>query len=418
MPYQSAREKYAAIGIDTEKALRTLASVPVSLHCWQGDDVLGFDRGGSLSGGIQTTGSYPGRARNFAELSADMDKVLSLCPGTKKINIHASYAVMGDGETCDRDAIAPRHFAPWVEFCKERGLGADFNPTFFGHPKCDPLTLSSPDETTRKFWIAHGRASLRIAEYLATELSQPCVVNFWTGDGLKDIPGDRLGPRLRYRESLDEILEEPFDRSKVFVTLESKLFGIGVESYTVGSGEFCLKYAAQNRDKGVITLMDSGHYHPTEVVSDKISAILAFDERLALHVSRPVRWDSDHVVLFDDETREIAREIVRCAALGRIFLALDYFDASINRIAAWVSGYRNFQKALLFALLQPCNEMAIMQDRGDFTALLALQEELKLYPLGDVWEEYLRREGVPGEGAWLKEAKAYEERVFPARKQD
>lgn len=415
MSYEEARAKYAGIGIDTDAVIARLAKVPVSLHCWQGDDVGGFDSGGGVSGGIQATGNYPGKARTPEELMADIDKVLALCPGTKKINIHACYAIFEPGEWVDRDRLEPRHFAKWVEFCRRRGLGADFNPTFFGHPKCDPLTLSSPDPGTRRFWVEHGRRCLRISQYLAEELGQPCVMNIWTGDGLKDVPGDRLGPRLRYRQSFDEILEEPFDKSKVYVTVEAKLFGIGVESYTVGSGEFCLKYAAENAGKGVISLMDSGHYHPTEVISDKISSLLAFDDRIALHVSRPVRWDSDHVVAFDDETREIAREIVRCG-LDRVFIALDYFDASINRIAAWVTGFRSMQKALLFALLQPVGKLRDMQDSRDYTALLVTQEELKFYPFGEVWAEYCRRAGAPQDGEWLDDVRRYERDVLSARK--
>ena len=415
MSYEEARAKYATLGVDADAALETLAKVPVSLHCWQGDDVGGFDQKGPLSGGIQTTGNYPGKARAPEELMADIDKVLALCPGTKKINIHACYAVFEPGEWVDRDKIEPRHFRKWVEFCKARGLGADFNPTFFGHPKCDPLTLASPCEETRRFWVEHGKCCIRIAQYLADELGQPCVINLWAGDGMKDVPADRLGPRLRYRKSFDEIIAEPFDKTKVYVTVEAKLFGIGVESYTVGSGEFCLKYAAENKANGVISLMDSGHYHPTEVISDKISALLAYDEKIALHVSRPVRWDSDHVVLFDDETKEIAREIVRCKALGRVFIALDYFDASINRIAAWTTGFRNMQKALLYALLQPCDALREMQDRQDFTRLLVMQEELKFYPFAEIWAEYCRRQGAPQDGAWFDDVLAYERDVLSKR---
>lgn len=414
MSYTSAKNKYASIGIDTDAVIKTLSAIPVSLHCWQGDDVGGFDQKGPLSGGIQTTGNYPGKARSPEELMADIDKVLSLTPGTKKINIHACYAVFEDGEWVDRDKLEPRHFKKWVDFCKARGLGADFNPTFFGHPKCDPLTLSSANEETRAFWVEHGKCCVKIAQYLADELGQPCVMNIWAGDGLKDIPGDRLGPRLRYKKSFDEIIAEPFDKSKVYVTVEAKLFGIGVESYTVGSGEFCLKYAAANKENGVISLMDSGHYHPTEVISDKISSLLAFDEKIALHVSRPVRWDSDHVVLFDDETKEIAREIVRCGT-NRVFLALDYFDASINRIAAWVLGFRNFEKALLFAMLQPVSLLKELQDKQDFTQLLVLQEELKLYPFNEVWDEYCSRCNVPRDGEWFNIVRSYENTVLKTR---
>ena len=414
--YESAKQRYAAIGVDTDRAIRILRDVPVSLHCWQGDDVRGFDTDPDkpLTGGIQTTGNYPGRARTPAELMADLDQVLALVPGKVKMNLHASYAIFADGEPwVDRDKIGPAQFRPWVEFCKARGLGCDFNPTFFSHPKCDPLTLSSPNEETRRFWIEHGKACIRISNYLAEELGAPCVMNIWTGDGFKDIPGDRLGPRVRYKESIDEILSEPYDFSKVKPCIESKVFGIGVEAYTAGSAEFALSYAAMNKDK-CIPLMDNGHYHPTEVVSDKIPALLAFFPEIALHVTRPIRWDSDHVVLFDDETKEIAREIVRCGA-GRVNIALDYFDASINRIAAWVIGYRNLQKALLFALLQPNGEMKKLQDAGNFTKLMALQETLKTLPLGDVWDEYCGRCGKPLDGAWYGEIEDYEKTVLEAR---
>lgn len=396
--YQEAKEKYAAWGVDTDAAIEKLSKVPVALHCWQGDDVRGFDTDPNkpLTGGIQTTGNYPGRARTPEELMADIDVVLKLCPGTKKLNLHACYAIFDDenGGWVDRDKLEPKHFKKWVDFCKERGLGCDFNPTFFSHPKCDPLTLSSPNEETRKFWIEHGKCCIRISEYIAKELGQPCVMNIWTGDGFKDIPADRLGPRVRYKESIDEILSEPFDFNLVKPCVESKVFGIGVEAYTVGSAEFCLSYAAQNKDK-CIPLMDNGHYHPTEVVSDKIPSLLAFFPEIALHITRGVRWDSDHVVLFDDETKEMAKEIVRCGGLdGKVNIALDYFDASINRIAAWVTGYRSLQKALLFGLLQPAEELKAMQDSNDFSGLMVAQEELKVLPFGEVWAEYLKREGV------------------------
>ncbi len=417
MSYAEAKAKYAAYGVDTEAAIERLKPVPVSLHCWQGDDVRGFDTDPSapLTGGIQTTGNYPGRARTPDELMKDMDEVLRLCPGTKKINIHASYAIFEHGQWADRDNLEPKHFRKWVEFCKDRGLGADFNPTFFSHPKCDPLTLSSPDKETREFWIKHGKACIRISQYLAEELGQPCVMNIWTGDGLKDIPGDRLGPRLRYREAIDQILSEPYDFALVKPCIESKVFGIGVEAYTVGSAEFALGYAAMNPDK-CIPLMDNGHYHPTEVVSDKIPALLTFFPEIALHITRPIRWDSDHVVLFDDETREIAREIVRCGGLdGRVNLALDYFDASINRISAWVTGFRNLQKALLFALLQPTETEKQLQNAGDFSYLMVLQEELKTLPMGEVWEEYCRRCGAPADGQWFSEVKKYEEEILSGR---
>ena len=417
MSYMEAKARYAALGVDADAAIARLAAVPVSIHCWQGDDVRGFDTDTSkpLTGGIQTTGNYPGRARTPEELMADFDRVLALCPGTKKISLHASYAIFEDGEWADRDKLEPKHFRRWVEYCKARGIGADFNPTFFSHPKCDPLTLSSPNEETRRFWIEHGKACIRISSYLAEELGQPCVMNIWTGDGFKDIPADRMGPRVRYREAIDEILSEPYDFAKVKPCIESKVFGIGVEAYTVGSAEFALSYAAANMDK-CIPLMDNGHYHPTEVVSDKIPALLAFFPEIALHITRPIRWDSDHVVLFDDETREMAKEIVRCGGLdGRVNIALDYFDASINRVAAWVLGVRNVQKALLYALLTPNEAMKQLQDESDFTSLLVRQEELKTLPFGEIWDEYCRRCGVPQDGAWLPEVKQYEQDVLMAR---
>ena len=418
MSFEEARKRYAEPGVNAEEAIRILKDIPVSLHCWQGDDVRGFDTDPSkpLTGGIQTTGNYPGRARTPEELMDDLDQVLSLIPGTPKMNLHASYAIFENGEWADRDKLEPKHFRKWVEFCRERGLGCDFNPTFFSHPKCDPLTLSSPDAETRKFWIEHGKACIRISSSLAEELGKPCVMNIWTGDGFKDIPGDRLGPRIRYRESMDEILSEPYDFSKVKPCIESKVFGIGVEAYTTGSAEFALSYAAMNRDK-CIPLMDNGHYHPTEVVSDKIPALLAFFPEIALHVTRPIRWDSDHVVLLDDETREIAREIVRCGGPeGRIHIALDYFDASINRIAAWTVGYRNLQKALLFALLQPSDRLKELQDESRFTELMILQEELKTLPFGDVWDEYCRVCGKPLDGEWYPRVREYEGKVLVNRR--
>lgn len=416
--YLDAKEKYAKWGVDTEAAIERLKSVPISLHCWQGDDVRGFDQKvDSLSGGIQTTGNYPGRARTPEELMADIDVVLKLCPGTKKLNLHACYAIFDDenGGWVDRDKIEPKHFKKWVDFCKERGLGCDFNPTFFSHPKCDPLTLSSPNEETRSFWIEHGKACIRISQYLAEELEQPCVMNIWTGDGFKDIPADRMGPRIRYKDSLDEILSEPFDFDKVKPCVESKVFGIGVEAYTVGSAEFSLSYAAANSNK-CIPLMDNGHYHPTEVVSDKIPALLAFFPEIALHITRPIRWDSDHVVLLDDETKEICKEIVRCGGLdGRVKIALDYFDASINRIAAWTVGLRNVQKALLMALLTPDTCFKALQDNDDWTQLMILQEELKTMPFGDVWTEYCTRCGVANDGEWFGEVQKYEREVLSKR---
>ena len=414
--YDEAKQIYAKYGVDTDKAIEKLKNISVSLHCWQGDDVRGFDTDPNkpLTGGIQTTGNYPGRASTPEELMEDIDEVLTLIPGKIKLNLHASYAIFDDENPwVDRDKIEPKHFKKWVDFCKERGLGCDFNPTFFSHPKCDPLTLSSPNEETRKFWIEHGKACIRISNYLAKELGEPCVMNIWTGDGFKDIPADRIGPRERYRNSIDEILSEPYDFNMVKPCVESKVFGIGVEAYTVGSAEFALGYAAVNKDK-CIPLMDNGHYHPTEVVSDKISALLTFFPEIALHITRPIRWDSDHVVLFDDETKEIAKEIVRCGGLdGKVNIALDYFDASINRISAWVTGVRNVQKALLFALLEPSNSLENMQNNSDFTQLMIVQEELKTAPFGDIWNEYLERENTPVE--YFAEVKRYEQEVLSKR---
>ena len=409
--YSEAKEIYAKLGVDTEKALETLKNVTISVHCWQGDDVVGFDNKESLSGGIQTTGNYPGKANTPEELMADLDKAFSLMPGKKKLNLHASYAIAEDGEKIERDKIQPKHFAKWLEFAKERNMGIDFNPTFFAHPMVkDNLTLSSPDEEVRKYWIEHGKRCVEISQYFAEETGIPCVMNIWIPDGYKDIPADRMGPRARFKDSLDQILSVPYDKSKVYVTLESKVFGIGLESYTVGSGEFCLSYSNY---KGITPLMDNGHYHPTEVVSDKISSLLLFNEKIALHVTRPVRWDSDHVVLFDDETKEIAKEIVRNDALDRVFIATDYFDASINRISAWITGIRNLQKALLFALLQPNAKLKALQDNNEFTELMVLSEELKTAPIGDVWNEYLSREGV--EINYIEAVKKYEKEVLVNR---
>ncbi len=411
--YQLAKEKYAALGIDTEKAIETLQNFAISMHCWQGDDVLGFDSKEGLSGGIQTTGNYPGRATTPAELMADMDKALSLIGGKHKINVHACYAIFEKGEFADRDALEPKHFAKWVEYAKARGMGIDFNPTFFSHPlAASGLTLSSPDEKVRKFWVEHGKACVRIAEYFANETGIPCVMNVWIPDGYKETPVDRLGPRARFAQSMDEILAQPYDKEKVLICLESKVFGIGVESYTVGSAEFTLNYVNQ---RNLVPLMDNGHYHPTEVVSDKLSAMLLFHKKVALHVTRGVRWDSDHVVRFDDETKEIAKELVASGRLNDVAVALDFFDASINRIAAWVVGMRNMQRALLSALLMPHAEWKQLQDSGDYTSMLVLTEEFKSMPEGAVWEEFCTRCGVPADKSWLDEVKKYEAEVLSKR---
>ncbi len=413
--YASAKEMFAAVGVDTDAALETLGRIPVSMHCWQGDDVAGLEKkeDSSLTGGIQSTGNYPGKARNAEELRADIEEAMKYIPGVLKLNLHASYQ---EADTfVDRNEIEPKHFEKWVAFAKERDMGIDFNPTFFSHDKVkDGLTLSAPDEGTRKFWIEHGKACIRISEYFAKETGIPCVMNIWTGDGYKDIPADRMGPRLRYRDSLEQILAEPFDRQLVKPCVESKVFGIGVESYTAGSAEFTLSFAASH--PGCLPLMDNGHYHPTEMVSDKIPALLVFFPEIALHITRPVRWDSDHVVLFDDETKEMAKEIVRNNALGRVYMALDYFDAGINRIAAWTVGFRSWQKALLLALCTPNAAFKKLQDENQMTKLMVMQEELKTYPFGAVWDEYCRRCGVPVDGMWLDMVEKYEKEVLSARR--
>lgn len=412
--YESAKEMYAKFGIDTDAVIAKLKDIPVSLHCWQGDDVIGFDHDGPLTGGIQTTGNYPGKARTPEELLADMEKVISLVPGKAKINVHACYAIFEEGEFVDRDKIEPKHFAKWVELAKKYHMGLDFNPTFFSHDKVkDGLTLASPDSETRKFWIEHGKACVRISQYFAQETGIPCVMNIWTGDGFKDIPADRMTPRMLYKESIEEILSEPYDRNLVKPCVESKVFGIGVESYTVGSAEFSLTYAATH--EGCLPLMDNGHYHPTEFVSDKIPALLCFFPEIALHITRPVRWDSDHVVLYDDETREMAKEIVRCDALDRVYMALDYFDASINRISAWTLGFRNWQKALLNALCTPNELLANLQENNELTELQVMQDEMKTMPFGDIWDEYCRQCGVKCDREWFDEVKLYEKEVLDKR---
>ena len=392
--YEAARAELAELGVDTEAALDTLKNIPVSIHCWQGDDVVGFDGAGSASGGIQTTGNYPGRARTPEELMADIKKAFSLMPGAKRLNLHACYAILGDEQgKIDRDAYRPDHFTKWVEFSKEIGLvGIDFNPTCFSHEKVvDGLTLSSPDPEVRKFWIDHCIASIRIAEYFAKEMGTKSLVNIWVPDGLKDVPADRLTPRIHLKESLDAILAAGYDKDLVEIAVESKVFGIGVESYTVGSNEFYQNYAAT---RGICCLLDNGHYHPTEVVSDKIPALLAFYDKLALHITRGVRWDSDHVVVFEDELREMAKEIVRNGATDKVMIGLDYFDASINRLCAWITGQRALQKALLNALITPNETLKALQNEGKFTELFVRQEECRTLPISAVWREYLYRMGV------------------------
>lgn len=413
--YEQAREMFAKAGVDTEAALQKLAGIPISVHCWQGDDVVGFDGAGAAGDGIQTTGNYPGRARTPEELMADIRLAFSLMAGQKRLNLHASYALLGDelGKV-DRNAYRPEHFAPWVKFAKEVGAaGIDFNPTCFSHPMVkNGLTLSSPDDAVRKFWVEHCIACLKIAEYFADEMGTYCAVNIWVPDGLKDVPADRLGPRLRLKDSLDKILACGYDKNKVRVAVESKVFGIGLESYTVGSNEFYQNYAAT---RGICCLLDNGHYHPLEYVSDKIPALLAFYDTVALHVTRGVRWDSDHVVLLEDELKEICKEIVRNDATEKVMIALDYFDASINRISAWVVGERNVQKALLFALLQPYARLKKMQDEANFSEQMMLQEEMKTLPYGDVWEEYLSRNHFAGSD-WFEAVRDYENKILKERR--
>lgn len=412
--YEEAKKRYAQYGIDTDAAIERLKTVPVSLHCWQGDDVGGFDSKDALSGGILTTGNYPGKAATPEQLMQDMDKAMSLCPGKKKLNLHASYAIFENGEFADRDKLEPKHFKKWVEYAKERNMGIDFNPTFFSHPMVkNGLTLSSPDEEVRRFWINHGKACIRISQYFAEETGIPCVMNIWTGDGYKDIPADRMGPRQRYKEAYEEIISEPHNPDMVKPCVESKVFGIGVESFTAGSAEFTLSFAATH--KGVLPLMDNGHYHPQEYVSDKISALLCFFPEIALHITRGVRWDSDHVVLFEDETREMAKEVVRNNALDRVYMALDFFDASINRISAWTVGFRSWQKALLNAMCLPNEELKRLQNESRFTELMVKQEEAKMLPFADVWEEYCRRCGVTAGPKWFEEIKKYETEVLSKR---
>ena len=413
--YESAKKLYAKIGVDTEAVMAALKEIPVSLHCWQGDDVGGFDHEGALTGGIQTTGNYPGKARTPGQLMDDIEKVISLVPGKIKLNLHACYAIFEEGEFADRDKLEPKHFAKWVEFAKKHDIGIDFNPTFFSHDKVkDGLTLSSPDADTRNFWIEHGKACIRISNYFAKETGIPCVMNIWTGDGFKDIPADRMGPRMRYKDSIEQILSEDYDFNLVKPCVESKVFGIGVEAYTAGSAEFALSFAAANADK-CMPLMDNGHYHPTEVVSDKIPALLCFFPEIALHITRPIRWDSDHVVLFDDETKEMAKEIVRSEALSRVYMALDFFDASINRISAWTVGFRSWQKALLNAMLLPNAELKKLQDENQLTKLMMMQEEMKTMPFGDIWAEYCTRCNVIEDASWFEAVEQYEKEVLSKR---
>lgn len=409
--YKAAQELYQKWGVDTEDAMKRCAEIPVSLHCWQGDDVTGFEKSaGPLSGGIQTTGNYPGKARNKDELLADLDFVYSLIPGKKRLNLHAHYAITD--KLIGRDEVEIAHFEPWLAWAKPRNIGLDFNATPFSHPMASSgMTISSPDKKVRDFWIRHCKATRKIAAWFGEQQGSPCLHDIWIPDGLKDVPADRLGPRERLRDALDEIYSVKYSKDHIIDVVESKLFGIGLESFTSGSSEFYIAYAAS---RGIYVLLDNGHYHPTELVSDKISALLSMFDKVALHVTRSVHWDSDHVVLYEDEVREIAKEVVRNKAENRVLIGLDYFDASINRVAAWVVGARNFQKALLNAFLMPHDDLKKLQDQGNFSKLMVTQEELKTLPFGAVWDEYLARQKVPG-GDWFAKAEKYERDVLLKR---
>ena len=409
--YEAARKQYARIGVDTEKAIATLRKIPISMHCWQGDDVGGFENSLGATGGIQTTGNYPGKARTPEELMADIDKALSLIPGKHRINLHACYAIFEDGKKVDRDKMEPKHFRKWAEFAKKRGLGIDFNPTFFSHPLADGLTLASEDPRVRAFWIRHGIQCLKIAEYFGKELGTPCAVNFWVPDGFKDDPTDRFGPRKRLKESYDKIFKYKYNKKLCVPTIESKLFGIGVESCTPGSHEFYMCYAMKNN---LLCLLDTGHFHISENVADKISSLLLFSGKVAFHVSRPVRWDSDHVIRLDDAVTACAHEIVR-NGVENFIIALDYFDASINRIAAWVLGMRNMQKALLQAMLEPQGTLKSLQDARQYTEQLVLQEELKAYPWQEVWKEFCARAKLPADECWMADVLKYQRDVLLKR---
>jgi L-rhamnose isomerase len=413
-PYPFAQETYASLGVDTEVVLQRLATVPLSLHCWQGDDVGGFETAGAVlsGGGIQTTGNYPGKARTLDELRQDLDQALSLLPGKHRLNLHASYADF-DGKKIERDEVTAAHFQSWIDWAKKRGLGLDFNPTYFSHPLAnDGATLSHRDAAVRQFWIDHGIACRKIGAEMGRQLGSTTVTNVWIPDGCKDVPIDRQGPRERLETSLDAIFKENLDPQFHLDAVESKLFGIGSESYVVGSHEFYLGYAVKHQK---VYCLDAGHFHPTENLADKISSILLYVPEILLHVSRGVRWDSDHVVLLDDPTKGIMEELVRGDYLARTHIGLDYFDASINRIAAWVIGSRSALKALLLAMLEPTAKLREVEAVGDTTSRLALLEETKSLPFGIVWDEYLRRHNVPAGEAWLKQVKAYENRVLSHR---
>ncbi|WNN42422.1 MULTISPECIES: L-rhamnose isomerase [Winslowiella] len=410
--FELAKQRFSAIGVDVDAAMAQLDQLPVSMHCWQGDDVRGFENPqGGLTGGIQATGNYPGKARSATELRADLDLAMALIPGPKRLNLHAIY--LESDRPVERNAIEPQHFANWVEWAKRNKLGLDFNPTCFSHPlSADGFTLAHSNAEIRQFWIDHCKASRKISAYFGEQLGTPSVMNIWVPDGMKDLTIDRLAPRQRLMNSLDEIIKEKLNPEHHIDAVESKLFGIGAESYTVGSNEFCLGYAASRQT--ALTL-DAGHFHPTEVISDKISTAMLYVPRLLLHVSRPVRWDSDHVVLLDDETQAIASEIVRQRLFDKVHIGLDFFDASINRIAAWVIGTRNAKKALLRALLEPVQQLRERELAGDYTARLALLEEQKSLPWQAVWESYCLRHDVPADASWLGDVRNYEQQILSQR---
>ena len=410
--YEVAKKRYAKIGVDTDAVLKKLQDVKISMHCWQGDDVRGFwNADGELTGGILSTGNYPGAARTPEELRQDIEKAYSLIPGKHKLNLHAIY--LDTDEKVDLDKIEPRHFQKWMDWAKEHQVGLDFNPTFFSHPMMkDGFTLASSDPEVRAFWIEHGKRSRRVAEYFGKELGETCYTNFWVPDGFKDNPVDRLAPRKRLMESLDEIFSEEIDERYNKDAVESKLFGIGAEAYTVGSHEFYMGYGLT---RGKMILLDAGHFHPTETISNKLSSLALFSKGVMLHVSRPVRWDSDHVVIMDDELQEIAKEIVRNDLLDKAVIGLDFFDATINRIAAWVVGMRNTQKALLKALLEPTEDLRAIELEQDLTKRLVVTEELKDFPYADVWNYFCEINDVPIGLAWYNEVKAYEEQVLSKR---
>ena len=397
--YQMAKELYAQMGVDTDQVLKTLSEVPISVHCWQIDDLTGFENPNAvLSGGIAAIGNAPGKPESKEEFIEQLDQALDMIPGNTKLALHAVY-LDTQGKKVDRNEILPEHFAGWVDYAKKRGIGLDFNPTYFSHPMSDSgFTLASSDEGVRNFWIEHGKRCRKIGEYFGKELGQPCITNHWIGDGYKDHTIDKVAPRMRLKDSLDQIFAEPIDWKYNIDSVESKLFGLGSEAYVPGSHEFYTNYVMTQ--KNCILCMDAGHFHPTETVSAKISSYLVVGQELMLHVSRPVRWDSDHVVMLDDETKAIMQEIVRYQALDKVHIGLDFFDASINRVAATVIGARNARKALLYALLEPSEELIRVEQEGNLTRRLALSEEMKTMPAGLVWDMFCEMEGVPGT-EWL-----------------